>query len=178
MDACITAAKKKQQLTNMYTRAGSMTSVANVPATTIVLSGSRKIFKIPPCNASGTYLDRNVPATGMKSPTQNSTTTKLTMTRTRHPPGTFGLDKHSAGIAMLMLDSRYTNDADASVATAVEPVKVATKCCRGGNTRPPIVILIMRAEKTHPVGTPPGGSNCSSVGTHMNTNYSLNKAVR
>lgn len=71
---------------------------------------------------------------------------------------------------MLILDNKYTNDADASGALAVDPVKMPTNDCKGGNMRPPMVMLIMSAEKTQPVGTPPGGSSCNNVGTHMKTN--------
>lgn len=77
MEAWIVAAAKKHPLTNLKTSEASITSVAYVPETTTALSGRRKMLRIAPCNASGTYLERRVPATGMKRPTQHSTTMKL-----------------------------------------------------------------------------------------------------
>jgi hypothetical protein len=38
-----------------------------------------------------------------------------------------------------------------------------------GNKIPPIVIAIISAENTQPVGSPPGGSQLSNVGAHINT---------
>ena len=60
--------------------------------------------------------------------------------------------------------------AESSGACDFDVIFVAKKFSKGWNTIPPIVMAIMRAEKTHPVGTPPGGSIDRRVGTHMNTN--------
>jgi hypothetical protein len=66
------------------------------------------MLRIPPCKASGTYLDLNVPATGMNSPTQNSTTIKDATTLTKQPPGEFILleERQKAGMAILILARR------------------------------------------------------------------------
>ena len=78
--------------------------------------------------------------------------------------------KQIAGTAMLMLAIMYAKTADSSDALALVVTLVAKKCSSGWNAMPPMVIAIIRAEKTHPVGTPPGGFIDKRVGTHMNTN--------
>ena len=49
-------------------------------------------------------------------------------------------------------------------------VRDVTRAWNGVKTIPPMVMAIMRAENTHPVGTPPGGFCDKRVGTHINTN--------
>ena len=80
IDACNNDAARKQPATNWNTVAAGIMSVAYVPDTTTAFNGSLKMFKIAPCNESGTYFDRKVPATGLNNPTQHSTTIKPTMT--------------------------------------------------------------------------------------------------
>ena len=99
---CNRAADKKQPLTAVKTTDGSRWSVAYVPDTTMAFKGNRKMFKMAPCRASGTYLERSVPATGMNRPTQNSTTKKLTNTMSVHwaVPEKYD-DKQRTGTPML-----------------------------------------------------------------------------
>jgi hypothetical protein len=40
-----------------------------------------------------------------------------------------------------------------------------------------MVIAIIIAEKTHPVGTPPGGSIDNKIGTHIKTNFKKRNEV-
>jgi hypothetical protein len=75
-----------------------------------------------------------------------------------------------AGTAILILAIIYASTADISDALALVVSLVATNFSSGWNAIPPIVIAIINAEKTHPVGTPPGGFNDKRVGTHMKTN--------
>mmetsp|Transcript_34170 Transcript_34170/g.41232 ORF Transcript_34170/g.41232 Transcript_34170/m.41232 type:complete len:161 (+) Transcript_34170:132-614(+) len=153
----------------------SRTSVAYVPNTTIELSGKRKIFRIAPCSESGMYFERRVPATGMNSPTQNSHNTKhiSTVSKQLAPAD----PKHREGTAILTAARVYTINADVS-ASLPSRVNFDTIFCKGGNNAPPIVIAIIKAEKTAPVGKPSGGSSESNVGTHIKTNVYIAPSLK
>ena len=82
------------------------------------------------------------------------------------------------GIPILAAANRYTMDAQTSDALALEATRDRMKPCNAGKHSPPMVMDIIREEKTQPVGTPPGGDNDNSVGTHMKTNVYIAPSLR
>lgn len=79
---------------------------------------------------------------------------------------------------MLEAASIYTKDAQTSEALCLETTYLVMKMYKGGNIIPPHEIAIIMAENKHPVGSPPGGSRESNVGTHMKTNWMPQKKVK
>jgi hypothetical protein len=95
-------------------------------------------------------------------------TKKETMMRLKHSPSRYP-ERHAAGTAILIPATKYMSDAEISDVEALDmPIEITE--WRGGKRTPPIVMAIMRAEKTQPVGTPPGGFCERRVGTHIKTN--------
>lgn len=105
----------------------------------------------------------------MNKPTVASVTMNAAITIEK-PPVTLDApwDKIKAETAVLAEATKYTKVAQSSGAFPFGE-KIDMIDCKGGYTIPPIVIAIIIAAKTQPVGNPPGGFIERSVGTHINT---------
>merc|ERR1712072_1472164 len=130
---------------------GDTRSLSFVPTTTNIFNGKRARFIATPCNSSGMYLDRNIPPHGKNMPTAVSTA--------RNAQNTTVKSVEKTGIAMET--AARTNTTVAIVSTAMSFAL--------SNNNPPIVMHVIKQEKTSPVGN---GSDDKErrVGTHMNTN--------